>query len=64
MNKTWLIVGLIVAIILGLVIFGNVFADGRQALARPKAKSKADKKGIALYATDETVNLNETLAGH
>lgn len=64
MNKTWLIVGLIVAIVLGLVIYGNIFADGRQALAKPKDKPKADKKGVSLYATDETVNLNETLAGH
>lgn len=63
MNKTWLVVGLIVAIVLGLVIFGNIFADGRQALAKPKDKSKADRKGIALYATDETVDLNKALAG-
>lgn len=64
MNKTWLIVGLIVAIVLGLVIFGNIFADGRQALAKPKSGSKADKKGVALFATDETIDLKEQLAGH
>lgn len=64
MNKTWLIVGLIIAIVLGLVIFGNIFADGRQALVKPRNDSKAGKKGIALYATDESVDLNKTLAGH
>lgn len=64
MNKTWLIVGLIIAIVLGLVIFGNIFADGRQALSKPKEKPKADKKGIALYATDETVDLKGELKGH
>lgn len=64
MNKTWLIVGLILAIVLGLVIFGNIFADGRQALARPKDKTGSGKKGIALYATDETVDLRHVTSGH
>lgn len=63
MNKTWLIVGLIIAIVLGLLIFGNIFADGRQALAKPKDKPKVDRKGIELYATDETVNLDKALTG-
>lgn len=64
MNKTWLIVGLIIAIVLGIFIFGNIFADGRQALDKRRAqKSEPKKKGIELYATNETVDLKRELAG-
>lgn len=64
MNKTWLIVGLIVAIVLGLLIFGNIFADGRQALKKPKESPTPRKKGIELYATSETADLQNVVAGH
>lgn len=65
MNKTWLIVGLIIAIVLGFLIFGNIFADGRQALDKRRTlKSEPKKKGIELYATTETADLNAALAGH
>lgn len=64
MNKTWLIVGLIIAIVLGVLIFGNIFADGRQALDKRRVqKLEPKKKGIELYATDETVDLKRELAG-
>lgn len=64
MNKTWLIVGLIIAIVLGVLIFGNIFADGRQALDKRRAsKAEPKKKGIELYATNETVDLKHELAG-
>lgn len=64
MNKTWLIVGLIIVIVLGIYIFGNIFADGRQALDKSRTrKFEPKKKGIELYATEETVNLKRELAG-
>lgn len=62
MNKTWLIIGLIVAIVLGLFIFGNIYADGRKAV-EAKRKPKEPKSGVKLYATDETVNLEHELMG-
>lgn len=65
MNKTWLIVGLIIAVVLGILIFGNIFADGRQALDKRRAKKlESEKKGVALYATNETVDLERELKGH
>lgn len=64
MNKTWLIIGLIVAIVLGLLIFGNIFADGRQALSAPKKSPTTRKKGVELYATDETADLRDAMMGH
>lgn len=64
MNKTWLIVGLIIAIVLGIFIFGNIFADGRQALDRRRVpKLEPKKKGIELYASEEAVDLKRELAG-
>lgn len=63
MNKTWLIIGLIVAIVLGLFIFGNIYADGRKAI-EAKRDERKPKKGIELYATDETVDIQKSIVGH
>lgn len=55
MNKGFLIVFIIIAIVVGLIIFGNGFADARERVDKRK------RPEIKLYdqATNETVNLTD-----
>lgn len=64
MNKTWLIVGLIVAVVLGLLIFGNIFADGRARLRKRNIlEPEESHKRISLYpdVNKETVDLEKSI---
>lgn len=57
MNKSFLIVFFIIAIVVGFLIFGNGFADARDR------RRKREKPEIKLYdqATNETVNLTDII---
>lgn len=57
MNKGFLIVFIIIAIIVGLIIFGNGFSDARDRM------NKRKRPDIKLYdqATNETVNLTDII---
>lgn len=57
MNKGFLILFLIIAIVVGFLIFGNGFADARER------HRKREKPDIKLYdqATNETVNLTDVV---